>query len=280
MKKPARIFASLGILVIGFCVGKIYEGAKADQSRLDWESLSENSLGSSTDEFIQQYSGTENSASLGHAYKITPVREGGRTRNNVEVVEYRAFSAMRSLEELPEAVRAKLDDYLKNWLGKDYKNTIKFKQGYVFDIEEIHRKDPDSLNYKWEIPKYSIQFCADLPAINPCYIAGIEMRDDGTVLKEINFPPTSIHAERVNLLSEDEVFKISAKQNLLPDIPFNKNNRFFESSRLGYSRRAERFLYGFTKTLMSNSGGGKYITFFYDAQTGKYWGYSFGGWIY
>ncbi len=242
------------------------------------ERLAEVTMDFAPDEFVHKFSGTENVWSLGRAYKLTPVIDANPPRNNVEVVEYRAYMKLESIDSLPADVQNKLDVYLANWVGKTYKSILNFKHAYVFDIDEIHSKDPDSLNYQWEIPKYSFSYCVNLPGVVPCYVAGLEMRGDGTILKDINLPPLSIHPDRMKLLSEAEVFKTALKQNFYPDIPFN-NHDFSISGNLGYSRRAERFLYSFSKTTEQGSGSGAVTNFYYDAQTGKYWGYAISRWI-
>lgn len=243
------------------------------------ERLGEETIESDLDESIQARSRSEYSDSLDVVFIRTFDSGSEYLHNDVKLVVYPANTRVPSVESLPAEVQNKLDTYLANWLGKDYKSILTFKRGYVFDIEYLHLRYPEILNDQLEIPKYFISYCVNITSVMPCYVAGLEMSGDGTILKDINLPPLSIHRDRLKLLSKAEVFKIAQKQNFYPNIPFYENQDFSSTNGLGYSRRAERFLYSFHKTTERGSGDGAVTTFYYDAQTGKYWGYAISRWI-
>ena len=95
----------------------------------------------------------------------------------------------RSLNDLPVAVRELLRSHLKSRLGDLYYRRLKFVGGQVIDRAELLRLEPDSKDYEWEVPAYVIDFDFRIPELGlASYPAQIELRADGSVIKEIDLP--------------------------------------------------------------------------------------------
>jgi hypothetical protein len=95
----------------------------------------------------------------------------------------------RSLDEIPEPIKVQVVAHLKARLGEDFYRRLGFSGGQIVDIEELHRINPDSYNYRWEVHAFDLHFTFHMPEIGlDSYSAQIKLRPDGSVLHEIDLP--------------------------------------------------------------------------------------------
>jgi hypothetical protein len=95
----------------------------------------------------------------------------------------------QSLAEIPESIRVGLIAHLQKRLGENFYRRLEFAGGQVVDVDELHRIDPGSKNYRWEVPAYDLHFTFHMHEIGlESYTAQIQLRKDGTVLREIDLP--------------------------------------------------------------------------------------------
>jgi hypothetical protein len=108
----------------------------------------------------------------------------------------------RSLAEIPESIRLGLLAHLQERLGESFYRRLEFTGGQIVDIDELHRVDPGSLKYQWEVPAYTLHFTFHMPEIGlESYTAQIELRKDGMVLQEIDLPDFADDPKKLNFTS-------------------------------------------------------------------------------
>lgn len=87
---------------------------------------------------------------------------------------------------VPEPIRRRVSVHLQRRLGIDFYRRLEFSGGQVVDIGKFRRTNP---GFRWEVPAYDLLFTFHMPKIGlDSYTAEIQLRGDGTVLKEIDLP--------------------------------------------------------------------------------------------
>jgi hypothetical protein len=87
---------------------------------------------------------------------------------------------------VPEPIRRRVFAHLQRRLGSDFCRRLEFSGGQVVDIHKFRRTNPE---FRWEVPAYDLLFTFHMPEIGlDSYTAEIQLRSDGTVLKEIDLP--------------------------------------------------------------------------------------------
>jgi len=94
-----------------------------------------------------------------------------------------------SLAQLPAAVRGRLLDHLVNRLESELSQKLRFDSGQIVDLDKMHRVNPDTKQYKWIVPTYTLDFTFTDPAQGiALYWAQIGLSSTGAVVREINLP--------------------------------------------------------------------------------------------
>lgn len=122
----------------------------------------------------------------------------------------------KSLEEIPEPVRAALEKHLRKRLGDDFYAKLEFSGGQVVDMEEFHRREKHWKDYQWEVFTYRLAFAVKQPEKGIEYHAVIELRKDGGVIKEIDLPQVAEHPERGKFVPLAEALKAAATGGIDP----------------------------------------------------------------
>lgn len=65
---------------------------------------------------------------------------------------------IKSLEQLPDTVKSKLEIYLKNYLTEPFYNRIKLVEGREIDVTKMEIACPEIKNYQWKVPRYDLMF--------------------------------------------------------------------------------------------------------------------------
>ncbi len=101
-----------------------------------------------------------------------------------------------SLDDVPEPVRTRLVNHLKQRLGERFYSTLHLAGGQIVDFDEFHRREVIWRDYKWEVFAYNLLFQFRLPEKGiEYYTAGIRLRSDGSVIEEIDLPDIAKHPE-------------------------------------------------------------------------------------
>jgi hypothetical protein len=108
-----------------------------------------------------------------------------------------------ALAELPAGILVDIEEHLRARLGDVY-GELRFKDGEAIDRRELLRVNPNAANYRWEVPAYTLHFTWDAPVQGVArYHADIDLRADGSVLKEIDLPAFGKFARKRSLVSLD-----------------------------------------------------------------------------
>jgi uncharacterized membrane protein YkoI len=119
----------------------------------------------------------------------------------------------KSLNELPEKIREKVENHLKARLGDEFYSKLQLSGGQIVNFDDLYRIEPDARNYKWTIFAYSLNFLLAEPKKGiKAYHARILLDSEGNILREIDLPQISKNPEKANIISLAEVRKIAAKQ--------------------------------------------------------------------
>ena len=87
-------------------------------------------------------------------------------------------------------VREKVAAHLKARLGEAFYGRLKFAGGEAVNVDELHREVPASRKFAREVPTYLLWFEFEQPEVGiRVYTASVELRRDGSVLREIDLPP-------------------------------------------------------------------------------------------
>lgn len=121
---------------------------------------------------------------------------------------------IESLNEIPAPIRAALERHLQQRLGNEFLANLEFSEGKSVDLEELHRVYPDSKSYRWEVFAYMFTFLVKQPHKDVEYHAQIELRKNGTILKEIDLPALARFPERGKFISLREALETAAKHGI------------------------------------------------------------------
>src|SRR6266516_3267329 len=90
---------------------------------------------------------------------------------------------------IPEPARSRIISHLTKRLGDAFYAKFAIHRGQIVDFKTLREKEPNSKDYKWEVPAYRILLRFSLPQIGiEYYDACIECRSDGAVIHEIDLP--------------------------------------------------------------------------------------------
>jgi hypothetical protein len=109
---------------------------------------------------------------------------------------------IKSLTDLPEDIKVKVVNHLIARLGNSFYSKLAFVAGLVVDRNELFRVNPDTKNYRREIPAYELHFSFSEPSKGvKFYRAYLTLRSNGEVIKEIALPEISHFPRKANLIS-------------------------------------------------------------------------------
>ncbi len=101
--------------------------------------------------------------------------------------------------------------------------------------------EPDSKDYQWEVPAYVLNFEFRMKEIGiGSYTAQIELREDGSVIKEIDIPCVTCDPTKLNLISLESAFKLAIAQGFAPDKAV---------AEIGYNKEADAFVWSFVEEI-------------------------------
>ena len=97
---------------------------------------------------------------------------------------------LKAWEDVTSDVRESVAAHLSERLGKDFYARLKFAGGEAVNLDELHRALPASRKFRREVPTYLLWFEFEMPEVGiRVYTASIELRRDGSVMREIDLPP-------------------------------------------------------------------------------------------
>ena len=114
-----------------------------------------------------------------------------------------------SLDDLPIAVRQKVTDHLRDRLGP-FADRLQLTGGQIVDFARLAEEEPNSKDYRWEVPAYGLDFTFHLPEAGvDSYTAELELRSDGSVLQEIDVPAFRTSPEKLKFISLEKAISLA-----------------------------------------------------------------------
>src|SRR6478735_10749472 len=92
-----------------------------------------------------------------------------------------------SLNQLTTQARAKMRAYLDSYLGPEYAAKVKLTGGQLVDRKELLAKVPESVDFKWKVPKYNLFLELPVAGTMHGFCGSLALDDDGTVITPIGF---------------------------------------------------------------------------------------------
>lgn len=169
----------------------------------------------------------------------------------------------KSLADIPLPVLERLTEHLKRRLGGVQYANLKFAGGQLIDAKELRRTEPNSKNYKWEIPAYILHFDLELPGTPKLiFPAEIWLRSDASTIREINLPAYANSTDKQVFHSFKELMSTIARKgflekNMAYELEYNEDGTIvkkglFEKNmtvRLEYNEKFDTLAWEFTKTV-------------------------------
>lgn len=128
-----------------------------------------------------------------HGSLFTPVNEKAAIGPPcTEPVAYYPYEPreLRAWTDVTSDVREKVAAHLKQRLGAEFYERLKFVGGEAVNLDELHRALPASRKFRQEVPTYLLWFEFERPEVGiRVYTASIALRRDGSVIREIDLPP-------------------------------------------------------------------------------------------
>lgn len=141
----------------------------------------------------------------------------------------------QTLADIPDSIRLGLVAHLQERLGESFYRRLEFAGGQVVNIDELHRVNPSSSNYRWEVPAYDLHFTFHMHEIGlESYTAQIQLRKDGTVLREVDLPNYADDPAKLNFTKLASALQTAKKNG------FDPNNI---SAQIAYDSKADALVW-------------------------------------
>lgn len=113
---------------------------------------------------------------------------------------------LRAFTDVASDVRQSVVSHLKERLGEAFYERLRFAGGEAVNVDELHRVLPASREFKREVPTYLLWFEFEMPEVGiRVYTASIELRRDGSVIRDIDLPPFAAEPGKLKFLPLDGV---------------------------------------------------------------------------
>src|SRR5215471_9462249 len=141
----------------------------------------------------------------------------------------------RSLDDIPEHVRNRLNDHLRERLGDTFAQNLKFEEGQWLDRENLRKQFPSIYEENAKLGSYDLLFSFSDPykGLN-AFFTKMVLNDDGSVNQEIGLPEIASNPAKAAIISCWDAHSIAA------------NNGFpieFSSARFDYSEEKKVFVW-------------------------------------
>lgn len=140
-----------------------------------------------------------------------------------------------SLDEIPQPVRSRLDEYLRKKLGDAFTQRLKFEQGEWLDLEKLRKQFPSVYEENTSLGSYDLTFSFSQPDKGlKAFFAKMALNDDGSIKVEIRLPDIRQNPEKAEIISCREAYRIAEGKSF----PMQ-----FSSARFEYSQKQKSFIW-------------------------------------
>jgi hypothetical protein len=124
----------------------------------------------------------------------------------------RAFvKFFRSLDEIPQNVRDRLNEYLRARLGEDFVRRLKFEEGERLDLEGLREKFPAVYKENAKRGSYDLLFFfADPDKGLKSFFSKMALNEDGSVNIDIRLPDIASNPAKAAIISCQDAYSVAA----------------------------------------------------------------------
>lgn len=115
---------------------------------------------------------------------------------------------LKNLSDLPYFIGDSVKKNIIDKVGLDFFALLNFENGLVIDYNDLIKKDPKVLNYKWKIPTYDLSFYISQKQVGiEYYCSRVTLDSNGNVIDQIYFPavtsnPKNAHFDKIEHIKE------------------------------------------------------------------------------
>lgn len=146
----------------------------------------------------------------------------------------------RSLDEIPEEVRHRLEEHLRKKLGDTFAQNLKFEEGQWLDLKNLRKEFPSVYEENAKLGSYDLLFSFSDPYKGlKAFFTKMVLNEDGSVNREIRLPDIASNPAKAGIISCWDAYSIAA------------NNGFpseFSSAEFEYSEENKAFVWIITDT--------------------------------
>ena len=109
--------------------------------------------------------------------------------------------AFESLDEIPQPVRSRLDEYLRKKLGDAFTQRLKFEQGEWLDLEKLRKQFPSVYEENTSLGSYDLTFSFSQPDKGlKAFFTKMALNDAGSIKVEIRLPDIRQNPEKAEII--------------------------------------------------------------------------------
>jgi hypothetical protein len=140
-----------------------------------------------------------------------------------------------SLDEIPEGVRNRLNEHLREKLGITFAQSLKFEEGQWLDLKNLRKKFPSVYEENAKLGSYDLLFSfSDTHKGLKAFFTKMVLNDDGSVNREIGLPDIASNPAKADIISCWNAYSIAASNGFPSEFSF---------ARFEYSKEKEIFVW-------------------------------------
>jgi len=141
----------------------------------------------------------------------------------------------RSLDEIPEEVRNRLNEYLREKLGDTFAHKLRFEEGQWLDLKNLRKQFPSVYEENAKLGSYDLLFSFSDPYKGlKAFFTKMALNDDGSVNREIGLPDIASNPAKADIISCRDAYSIATSNGFPTE---------FSSARFEYSEEKKVFVW-------------------------------------
>ena len=130
---------------------------------------------------------------------------------NVSYKQRDFVKLFRSLDEIPQNVRDRLNEYLRGRLGEDFARKLKFEEGERLDLERLRKKFPAVYKENAKRGSYDLLFFFSDPDKGlKAFFSKMALNEDGSVNVDIRLPDIASNPAKAVIISCQDAYSVAA----------------------------------------------------------------------
>jgi hypothetical protein len=141
----------------------------------------------------------------------------------------------RSLDEIPEEVRNRVNQHLREKLGDTFAQNLKFEEGQWLDLNNLRKQFPSVYEENAKLGSYDLLFSFSDPSRGlKAFFTKMVLNEDGSVNREIGLPDIASDPAKAAIISCWDAYSIAANKGFPSE---------FSSARFEYSEDKKVFVW-------------------------------------